>query len=377
MTSVMSDAVIVGAGPAGLATAIALRAHGLSVCVVERETRPRARIGETVPGDLGRALNALGAWDAFLSTPHLVSAGNASAWGTTHLARRDAFSEALGGGWHIDRARFELLLDQRARGAGASVRRGWNVRGVAATRDGGWGVHALAGGHARVAHGRVLVDATGREATVARWLGARRHVHDRLVCAYRVFSGQDVVALDGWTLVEAVRDGWWYAAPLPSARAMAAVFTDPSTCRTKTLRDADGWQRAWLSTTHLCGMLAHTVAPKEPGLAAVTVQCLERAAGEAWIAVGDAAASTDPLTSAGITLALRDGIRAAAAIAARQAGVGGALYEHAASIRRRFANYLIASAAYYGLEDRWLDSRFWQDRRELQVPVRLTTARPR
>jgi 2-polyprenyl-6-methoxyphenol hydroxylase-like FAD-dependent oxidoreductase len=64
-----SDAVIVGAGPAGLATAIALRAHDVSVCVLEREPQARARIGETVPGDLGGALHALGAWDGFVAGP--------------------------------------------------------------------------------------------------------------------------------------------------------------------------------------------------------------------------------------------------------------------------------------------------------------------
>src|SRR5207247_2461927 len=78
-------------------------------------------------------------------------------------------------------------------------------------------------------HARVLVDATGRAAAVARRLGARRLCHDRLVCAYAVLDGER--AEDGRSLVESCRDGWWYATPLPGGRALAGFFTDAPTSR--------------------------------------------------------------------------------------------------------------------------------------------------
>jgi flavin-dependent dehydrogenase len=299
--------------------------------------------------------------------PHLRSNGNASAWSTAELVRRDAFSAPLGGGWHIDRTCFEQLLEERARHAGVQLCRGWEARGVRPAAAGGWSVHGTVDGRADRACGRVLVDATGHQATIAQWVGARRQVHDRLVCTYCTLRGNNTAALAGWTLIEAAREGWWYAAPLPGGRAVAALFTDPRTCHAARHRDPDGWQRAWHKSNHLRSMLGPMAAPDRLDLAAVTPHHLDRAAGSDWIAVGDAAATLDPLASAGITLALRDGTRAAASIAALRAGARAALTAYTESLQRRFAKHLVGRAAYYGLERRWPDAHFWADRRTLQL----------
>ena len=56
------DAIVVGAGPAGAATAILLAEHGLHTLVLERGGRPRPKIcGEYLSPEAGRALDRLGA----------------------------------------------------------------------------------------------------------------------------------------------------------------------------------------------------------------------------------------------------------------------------------------------------------------------------
>jgi flavin-dependent dehydrogenase len=342
---VSADAVVIaGGGPAGLAAAIRLRRYGVKVAVVERDVAPRARIGESVPADLRAVLQALGAWPAFRAQEHLPSSGRASAWETADLRRSDALCAPLGGGWHLDRRRFEAMLEREAIRAGAAL-----LRGAALSR-------------ADLAGARVVIDATGRAGTVARWHGARRRVHDRLICTHAVFGRGERAAAARRTLVEAVEDGWWYATPVPGGGALAALFGDASTFRARGYRRRGAWHEALQRTLHVFAYVDRPRPPDALEVSAVTPHCLDRPVGRDWIAIGDAACSLDPLASAGITLALRDGLRAADAVKHHLDGDPLALQAHARDVRRRFAQHLRERGGFYDLRHRWPDSAFWRER---------------
>ncbi len=363
-----SDVVVVGAGPAGLAAAIELSRRSLSVQIVERHGRTPFLVGETLPGDARTVLDDLGMWPAFCRQGHLPSAGNASAWGIRDLARSDAFMSPLGGGWHIDRLRFQYLVEAAARAAGAEVLRSRRVVRVRSESGHGWLIDAVGDGATERLRARALVDATGARATVARWLGGARCVDDRMVCAYTVFAS-DPATLEGRTVVESVPEGWWYAAPIPGERSVVAVFSDPSVIRAHGLADPQRWSAALGRTAHVARMLPMPTRPLELRLVAVTSHCLVGAAGPSWVAVGDAAASVDPLASSGLTTALRDGQRAASALAAHLDGHPNALSIHNDHIRKRFDRYRAERAAYYALEGRWPTSPFWRSRqRHMHAP---------
>jgi len=85
-------------------------------------------------------------------------------------------------------------------------------------------------------------------------------------------------------------------------------------------------------------------------------------AGENWLAVGDAAAAYDPLSSQGIYKALEYGLRAGDAIGDHRAGRNTALQDYVEGIRREFDDYLLIRSKYYGRERRWPNSIFWQRR---------------
>jgi flavin-dependent dehydrogenase len=336
--------VIAGGGPAGLAAAIRLRQHEVEVAVVERDVAPRARIGESVPADLRAPLQALGAWPAFCASEHLPSSGGASAWATADVHYSDALCAPLGGGWHLDRRRFEAMLEREAIRAGAEL-----LRGTALSR-------------ADLAGARMVIDATGRAATVAHWHGARRRVHDRLICTHAVFPRGERAAAARRTLVEAVEDGWWYATPLPGGGALAALLCDAATFRARGYRRPGAWHEALRRTLHVFAYVDRPRPPDALDVSAVTPHCLDRPAGGDWIAIGDAACSFDPLASAGITLALRDGLRAADAVRRHLDDDPHALEEHARDVRRRFAHHLRDRRGFYDLRRRWPDSAFWRDR---------------
>ncbi|MFL5801049.1 MAG: NAD(P)/FAD-dependent oxidoreductase, partial [Roseiflexaceae bacterium] len=127
--------------------------------------------------------------------------------------------------------------------------------------------------------------------------------------------------------------------------------------------------RAQVRTTrHTLPRLAQAEPRTPPRLYAAHSQRLDTIAGVGWLAVGDAAATFDPLSSQGIFKALRSGILAAYAIGDYFNGVHAGLERYEAWIAREFEAYLDTRRDYYGRERRWADSPFWRRR---HAPITL------
>jgi flavin-dependent dehydrogenase len=350
------DAAVLGGGPAGIAAAIALSRAGLRAVVIEESDYGAFRIGETVPPDLRSVLRELGAWESFARDGHLPSSGNGSAWGSAGLEVRDAFLDPRGHGWHLDRARFDATLAAEAQRAGAEVKT--RTRLIQGDRQGdAWSLFLKGpSGTSRLA-ADWIVDASGRGAAFARRHGARRLHRDRLVACFAVFAWPDRGApADLHTLIEAAEDGWWYTARLPGDRAVVSWMSDGDLVRRDGLHRRDPWIERLGRTRHVRELLRGAALRSDVAVRAAASHCLDRAAGDGWIAVGDAACAFDPLSSAGIVTGLRSGLEAARAVA------GSALAEYDARVQRRFAAYLDGRREQYALEARWPESAFWQRR---------------
>jgi 2-polyprenyl-6-methoxyphenol hydroxylase-like FAD-dependent oxidoreductase len=87
--------------------------------------------------------------------------------------------------------------------------------------------------------------------------------------------------------------------------------------------------------------------------------CLARPSGPGWAAVGDGAASHDPLSATGIVRALESGIHAARAIQATLVrGDREALAGYDRRQDRAFDQYCDTRTAYYRMEARWPSAPF-------------------
>ena len=70
----------------------------------------------------------------------------------------------------------------------------------------------------------------------------------------------------------------------------------------------------------------------------------------------------DPLSSHGLTLALKTGCDAALAVKAQLDGERDSLAGYAATLDRYHAQYTVMRRAYYRQEKRWPGSIYWQRR---------------
>ena len=242
-----------------------------------------------------------------------------------------------------------------AQDAGADLREGVRLR-AARRQHGGWRV-VLGNGDEVAA--RTLVDATGRAATAARSLGARRERRDRLVALF-ASAPAGAADVDARTLVEAVADGWWYTALVPGRRRVA-VRPDrrrPAGARRPHRGQLRPRARGHRARAHARRDDRRRAADRSPRTSALCPPC-----GEGWLAAGDAALACDPLSSQGITTALYSGLDAGRALDAYLSGDGDALDRYAQGVAMIAAAYERNRRAAYAAEWRWRERPFWARRR--------------
>jgi flavin-dependent dehydrogenase len=354
--------VVLGGGPAGAVAARALALLGLPVSLLEARAGDTFKVGEGLPPAARPLLRRLGLWERFEADGHLPSYGNASAWGTSRLMETDFIRDPNGHGWHLDRARFDGLLREAAREAGAQVRHATRVTGCEPREGGGFRLSLEEGGEVEAAW---VVDCTGRTGWLARRQGARRIWEDHLV-AFVTRQAPDPRTRDedSQTVLEATTDGWWYTARLPSRERVVVYLTDPGTDSARRARTPGGFLELLRETEHLrARTLGRGYTPPEAVHAqAAGSSRLAPVWGAGWVAAGDAAASFDPLSSQGILAAMDSGQRVAEALQAHLGGDGEALGRYTQRVDAVYATYLRNRTRYYGMERRFAASDFWKSR---------------
>ncbi|HEX5088964.1 MAG TPA: NAD(P)/FAD-dependent oxidoreductase [Nocardioides sp.] len=304
------DAVIVGGRVAGASTAVLLARAGLRVAVVER-----SRLGtDTVSTHaLMRAgVLQLSRWGLL---PELVAAG-------TPAIRQTAFHYADGADAHVTlratrgvdalyaprRRLLDRVLVEAAAAAGADVLHETPVVGL--RRDDGGrvlGVRVRAADRREVAIGAALtVGADGLGSLVAREAGAELLSRGRAASAV-LYRYVDRVPSSGYV--------WAYgtaaaAGLIPTDEDQTCVFVSTTPARMRALR-RDGAEAAFHSLLDavpaaLSGAVrAGRSAGRLHGWHGAPGQ-VRRSCGPGWALVGDAGYYKDPITTHGITDALRD-----------------------------------------------------------------------
>lgn len=347
------DVVILGAGPAGCATALALRKRGIEKILIVDRAAPKPFIpGESATPDVAPLLQRLGLDADLARFGHRPYFGNLAAWGGPPAL---ALFGQRGQGWHLDRTAFEIRLRRETAARGVMLACPARLGTICAIAS-GWQIDVEGFGTATA---RVLVDAGGRRAPLAARLGAKRQRLDSLVAlAVRVPCASES-GLEGYSFVESFADGWWYAARVPSGDAVIMLMTDRDIAAH--YRDGDSFAREWRDAPELSRRIAAPEERTSPRVFAAHSAISDLSAGDGWIAVGDALMALDPLTSSGLSGAFNDAVAASAVIESMLNGDdSGPVYENRA--RATLLRYLSQRAAYYRLEKRWPERAFWARR---------------
>jgi flavin-dependent dehydrogenase len=358
-----ADVVVVGAGPAGAATALMLAPFHRTL-LLDRETAPpAARIGESLPAAARRLLRDMGLWESFQRQGHSPRYAARSLWGGAEIVSTDSIRDPDGPGWHLDRVRFDAWLRRHAIASGAAMVAPARVTHLVNIQN-GWRLAANRHGRELIITARFVVDAGGRASPLVRLLGRRPPSRDRLVCSWTHGPARGDA---GTTVTIADKDGWWYTAPLPGGRRVLAFHTDADL---PVITDLVGGA-ALLNRAHEQPALASLLAEVDfraegtSGYCAAHSRWIEAASGPGWLAVGDAALACDPLSSQGLFNALYSGLMAARALRRALAGDTDALTDYQRIIARVVDAYRDHLAAWYSLETRWPTLPFWARRRGL------------
>lgn len=367
------DVAILGGGPAGCATALRLRQHAphLSVALIEASAHQHQHqhepIGETLPPPAQDLLRGLGVWQAFLEQKHVQNFGTLSTWGGGEAGGDDFISTPFARGWHLDRRMFDQMLLEAAESAGVTLFRESCFKSATRTAA-GWDLELLSRGSTKCLPCSFVSDATGRRAVFAARTGARRMVDDSMVGLSCFFPCEGGSERDTRLILEPARGGWWYSAVLPAGRALTVFMTDGDIARELKLARAERFRQALAGTELIRHRVAEAQLEGPPRMMPAGSGCLSKVRGDRWVAVGDAAATLDPLCGQGILKAMTNGIHAAYAIADALSGDDRGLERYGRSIMSAYEQYLDTRDEYYAAESRWPTARFWR-RRQPQITL--------
>lgn len=275
--------VIVGAGPAGLTLARLLVQAGFAPLVISDDRASSGRL-EVVSPSASASFAAAGL-SCLLDRPEIaVACQGIVRSGSKGEVREDFISQPGGRGFVVDRTMFDRALRELARQDGVRIE-GARIRSIAA-RDDGFELTLTERGHSRRIRAANVIDASGRSAAVARRLGGKRQIFSRLAAR----RGECAFTPSSWLRYEPSDTGWSYSLSGPAERQEA---WEVAPHRTQPVREC----------AHVVDASASVLVP---------------AAGPGWIAIGDAAAAFDPISSQGLAHAVGSALAVAGIL--RQSG---------------------------------------------------------
>ncbi|HEX2233036.1 MAG TPA: NAD(P)-binding protein [Thermoleophilaceae bacterium] len=324
------DVAVLGSGPAGAACAALLAKAGASVTLLERPARPPDGV-ELLSGRARGALADLG-----LGVPGAAVVETLARWRGAPTRVSTALASPWGAGLAVVRRALDDTLRAYAVAAGATPSHVLSVGRV----GGGWRVATAAHG---VAIADFLVIATGRcgSAPVDRSRPDRASHVAVLAQVPDVDRGASL-------LVETSAHGWWYVLPDPRRGRFVAWCAETRRLRGRAVPVARLWRRE-LGQTRLTKAALRGSAPRGPLVCRPAGAARsDPAAGNGWLAVGDAGFATDVLSGQGLEFAL---------LSARAGAVAVAAEDRTAAVRA-YATWLAdVAASHLRMREEWTGFR--------------------
>jgi geranylgeranyl reductase family protein len=301
-----AQVVIVGGGPAGASTAIALARRGVDVLLFDRAKFPRDKVcGDVLLPEVRSGLQALGL-DVTRLGKRAYRCTGARYVGPRGPQIAGDFADADGNPrpwWMVRRREFDEWLLAEASRAGASVIEGIGIDGVLRDGDTVCGVRTRGrNGIAQHVTARAVVGADGVSSVIAREVGAFNRFPDHTCLAARAYvRGVTLPApqLEVFTTSRTLPGCAWIV-PVSADEVNVGIGVVQSTAQRLAVTPQELFAEVRRESPLLDARLrgCEPIALKGWALAAATEH--RRLAGPGWVLVGDAGAMVDPFTGHGI-----------------------------------------------------------------------------
>jgi flavin-dependent dehydrogenase len=223
--------------------------------------------------------------------------------------------------FQVKRAEFDALLLQHARESGAAVFEEARVTEVLFSADGrrARGVKVLLKGEGepRSLEAKVVVDATGRDALMARHLGGRRR--DPLLDRSAAFAHFDTFKraegpTGGDIVVVTTPDGWWWLIPFSDGSVSVGIVMPSRRFKERPGTVEQLFEESVARTPEVNDLLSGSKRTMDVQAIADYSYSTPRISGDGFCLVGDAACFLDPVFSTGVLLAMESAELAASSV---------------------------------------------------------------
>ena len=321
------DTIVIGGGPAGSTVATLVAEQGHRVLLLERESEPTFKIGESLIPATYWTFKRLGMLEKLrvshfpqkYSVQFYSRSGKAST--PFYFFQTNPHDSAVT--WQVLRSEFDEMLLDNAKEKGVEIRRGIGVREVLFEGDTATGVVIQhTDGTRETLHATVIADSTGQRSLIGRQLKLNTiEPNLKMASLFTHYEDghRDEGIDEGATLIlhTEEKDSWFWSIPLPYNRTSIGVVGELDYL-VQNRRDADGKlnaQKIFDEELAKCAPLQQRLEGAKQLLPIQTTKDFSyrasRIAGNNWVLVGDAFGFLDPVYSTGLFLALKSGEMAA------------------------------------------------------------------
>ena len=386
--------LVIGGGPSGSLTALLLRKQlpDIDILIIEKQRFPRHHVGEvTLPG-WSKILQKAGVLELLDLHIPIKKAGVIFSWGPEEAGEKWTadFRETEGGrpaqgSWHVDRAEFDQLLLREAQQRNIEVLEEHQLVSVEKRERSFLSRIQNKQGDIVEVESCYVVDASGQARVLTRlWkLPLHKHEHMNNFAFYGYWRSKKIMQMgwkvrgrERWAMIVSVKNGWVWHIPVYEDVISVGLVTDKRTMQSlkkqnwvelyKDICQGSDQLEGLLDDAEYIGQLPHDGDPERINAIEDWSYRSEKACGEGWFLVGDAAMFVDPILSSGLTLASHGALLVSNAIGSliREEVERELLFESYQKTYQDLSSSYVRMAEVWYQRNSRTDSWHWQARRE-------------
>lgn len=346
---------VIGGGPSGISTAIALKKYGFEVIVIESDSFNTHRTGEHLAAEALHEFKVMGIPEHILYNNSIPCTEVKTVWGNDSLLSNESIFNPYGNGYVLSRPSFDEALFNYANSIGIVTYKNIRVQKVL-KKASLWQLHCKE----LLIEADFIIDASGRNSKFKLGENIKKVTNDQLIGITKsIKPNTPIICKDSYVLIEASANGWWYSVQVSTGELIVTFMTDAKNFTISKLNKESFWLKELTDSNYTKKRVYKIEGKGEYSIKSAHSQVLNKVNGNDWLAVGDAAISYDPLSSAGIIKGIKIGQLAAKNLYEHYSGKSSALQSYNNDIQAQFKEYLSLRTAFYKKEIRWENEIFW------------------